>query len=69
MWGIKTSPLLTSPRLWGEVGIRALARIPGEGARFQPGGPLWASRKGASHPDPLPASEAREINGGMVVAG
>jgi hypothetical protein len=27
------NPLITSPRLWGEVGICACARMPGEGHR------------------------------------
>jgi len=50
-----------SPRLRGEVGIRALARgsrVRGKGACCN-GGHLY-NRKQAPHPNPLPTSGARE---------
>jgi len=52
---VKLAPLLTSPRVRGEVGLRS---NPGEGA--SPGTVLAES---PPHPDPLPASGGKEKNG------
>src|SRR5712691_5950623 len=46
----------TSPRLRGEVGLRALARNPGEGDS-----PRTELLESPPHPNPLPPSGEREI--------
>src|SRR5215469_7432168 len=48
-------PQITSPRLRGEVGIRADSRMPGKGRRFHC---KSTQPKQALHPSPLPASGA-----------
>jgi len=58
---------VTSPRLRGEVGMRALAR----GSRVRGKGPLhngeWLyNREEAPHPNPLHASGARENRAAVI---
>ena len=62
---------VTSPRLWGEVGIRTLAPgKPSEGQVPVPGDGLLCKLQEAPHPDPLPASGARERStAGMTMSG
>jgi hypothetical protein len=55
-----TARPVTSPRLRGEVGIRAVARIPGEGQSPVHNVCVSANQEQAPHPNPLPASGARE---------
>jgi cobaltochelatase CobN len=56
----RSAAAFTSPRLRGEVGICALAQIPGEGASPQALSGKFELGESPPHPDPLPASGERE---------